>query len=154
MASGGMYTVPRNLRHMAQSDPARFNGTAAYGTHKRAQLVLSDRWTQPDAGLRAYTMHPGWVDTAGVQRSLPLFRKLLGPVLRSPAQGADTALWLLAERPPTQPGALWFDRAPRPAHVFAATRTPRASEDQIVAMMEADAARLSGQLETAENAPA
>lgn len=142
MASGGMYTVAQNLRFMAQG-PEGFDGTVAYGTHKRAQLVLSDLWTR-DGGPAAYTMHPGWVDTDGVKRSLPQFRKLLRRVLRNPEQGADTALWLLAERPAPEPGALWFDRAPRSAHVFARTRQPRASDAEILALLTGDADRLTG----------
>ena len=35
-------------------------------------------------------MHPGWADTPGVQESLPTFSKVVGPLLRSPEQGADT----------------------------------------------------------------
>lgn len=139
MASGGLYNAPQNLAFMEQAAEG-FNGFAAYATHKRAQLVLSDHWSATHAPLRAYTMHPGWVETDGVRRSLPRFHKILRAILRSPEQGADTALWLIAKRPEPQPGALWFDRKPRPAHAYRRTRTPLASDDEILAKLHADAA--------------
>ena len=138
MASGGMYNAPQNLAYMEQG-PEGYNGFAAYATHKRAQLVLSDHWTGRAPGLQAYTMHPGWVDTDGVKRSLPRFRKVLKSVLRDAPQGADTALWLIGQRPPPEPGALWFDRRPRDAHVYDRTRTPLASDAEIIAKLQSDA---------------
>ncbi len=47
-------------------------------------------------GVTATSMHPGWVDTAGVQDALPTFRKITGPFLRNEAEGADTIVWLVA----------------------------------------------------------
>jgi dehydrogenase/reductase SDR family member 12 len=140
MASGGMYNAPQNLAYMEQGVEG-YNGFAAYATHKRAQLVLSDHWTGRAPGLQAYTMHPGWVDTDGVKRSLPRFRKILKTVLRDAPQGADTALWLIGQRPETQAGALWFDRAPRDAHAYDHTRQPLASDADIIAKLHSDAAQ-------------
>ena len=138
MASGGLYNAPQNLTYMEQAEEG-YNGFAAYATHKRAQIVLSDAWTRDHAGLRAYTMHPGWVETDGVKRSLPRFHRVLKRVLRTPEQGADTALWLISTRPEPVEGALWFDRKPRPAHAYASTRTPLASAGDIIAKLAADA---------------
>jgi dehydrogenase/reductase SDR family protein 12 len=149
MASGGMYNAPQNLVYMEQK-PEGYNGFAAYATHKRAQLVLSDGWAE--RGYAAWTMHPGWVDTDGVKRSLPKFRKVLKSVLRNEDQGADTALWLIAERPAPKPGALWFDRGPRPAHAFKRTRTPLASDADIRAKLETDAAAIKARLQTGDAA--
>jgi hypothetical protein len=53
---------------------------------------------------------------------MPIFNAVLRPLLRKPAEGADTALWLAAQRPPGGTG-IWFDRAERPAHVFPGTRS-------------------------------
>ncbi|GGE32108.1 hypothetical protein GCM10011367_03220 [Marinicauda pacifica] len=142
MASGGMYNAPQNLAYMEQGEEG-FNGFAAYATHKRAQLVLSDLWTARDGDARAYTMHPGWADTEGVERSLPRFHKILGAFLRSPEQGGDTALWLSAQRPEPQEGRLWFDHRPRPAHVYDSTRQPLASAEEIVSKLREDAARVA-----------
>lgn len=136
MASGGLYNAPLNLSGLDARPPA-FNGLAAYASHKRAQITLSDRWTGM-SGVTAYTMHPGWVRTAGVRDALPRMDRMIGPILRSPRQGADTALWLAATRPSPVAGALWFDRAPRRAHVYAATRQAFAGPEDLIARLEAD----------------
>jgi hypothetical protein len=68
-------------------------------------------------------MHPGWVDTSGVQRALPMFHLLMRPMLRDLTAGADTALWLAQTRPAqAQDAGIWFDRALRPHHVMTGTR--------------------------------
>ena len=54
---------------------------------------LGPRWA-PDVLMHA--MHPGWVDTPGVESGLPLFGKITGPILRTPEEGADTLVWLAA----------------------------------------------------------
>jgi len=142
MSSGGMYNAPLLLAPM-RDPPLPYNGVLAYALHKRAQLVLNGWWhgAYPE-GPRFYVMHPGWADTAGVRTSLPRFRRLLAPLLRSAAQGADTALWLAAVRPPQPPGEhIWFDRAPRPAHVFAHTQDTPHDAAQLVAFLEEDLRR-------------
>ena len=45
---------------------------------------------------------------------LPVFRKLTRPLLRDTADGADTAVWLVATRPESAPAHFWHDRAQRP----------------------------------------
>jgi len=125
VTSGGGYNVPLSTAMLNVTDPARYNGTVAYGFHKRAQIVLNQHW-RDSYGQRAidfYVMHPGWSDTAGVQRSLPRFRKVLRPILRDGRSGADTAVWLAATRPAQRThDGVWFDRKLRPAHVYGHTR--------------------------------
>jgi dehydrogenase/reductase SDR family protein 12 len=142
MSSGGMYNAPLLLAPM-RNPPQPFNGTLAYALHKRAQAVLTDAWRAryPD-GPAFYVMHPGWSDTAGVQTSLPRFRRLLAPVLRTAEQGADTALWLAARRPAQSAAErVWFDRAERPAHVYAHTRSTRHDAEELVRFLEEDLQR-------------
>jgi hypothetical protein len=68
-------------------------------------------------------MHPGWVDTPGVDSGIPLFGKLMGPLLRTPEQGADTIVWLAAAAEPAETtGLFWHDRRPRPTHRTSRTR--------------------------------
>ncbi len=140
MASGGLYNTALSLRRLEQK-PERYSGVMAYAAHKRAQLALADRWTQPGRRIVSYTMHPGWVATQGVSTALPDLQRHLGPVLRTPAQGGDTALWLAATRPAPVPGALWFDRAPRAAHAYAFSRTPEVEPEAIYAKLAADVAK-------------
>ena len=95
-------------------------------------------------GIAFYVMHPGWADTDGVKRSLPRFRKILRPILRDAASGADTALWLAGTRP-AQPERelVWFDRAIRPAHVYERTRASKDTPQSLVAYLESELARQS-----------
>ena len=69
-------------------------------------------------------MHPGWADTPGVASSLPGFRRLTGPILRTNEQGADTIVWLAAR--PTRrcrsTGGFWHDRRERPTHYTGRTK--------------------------------
>lgn len=144
VTSGGGYNVPLMTGTMNVTDPKRYNGTVAYGFHKRAQMVLNQYWrnTYGAMGIDFFVMHPGWADTAGVQRSLPRFRKILKSILRDAESGADTAIWLAAERPPQPEEELvWFDRAVRTAHVYPHTRATRETPQSLVAWLEVELAR-------------
>lgn len=143
MASGGLYNAPLSQRLLEQT-PETFVGTLAYAAHKRGQLALSDAWSAGPRGIAAYTMHPGWVATEGVRTALPGLNRRLKLVLRSSAQGADTALWLAARRPAPVPGALWFDRAPRSAHAYPRTRTPEVEPQVVFAKLRRDVAKVAG----------
>jgi dehydrogenase/reductase SDR family protein 12 len=95
VSSGGMYTERFDLKHLEM--PAdRYDGVKAYARAKRAQVVLAHEWWRrwSSHGVASYSMHPGWVDTPGLASGLPSFR--LGPLLRRPEEGADTAVWLAA----------------------------------------------------------
>ena len=96
VSSGGMYTERFDLEHLVMS-PAAYRGTTAYARVKRAQVVLSHEWARRWGadGVASYAAHPGWVDTPGLASGLPSFAKL-GPLLRTPAEGADTIAWLAA----------------------------------------------------------
>ena len=68
-------------------------------------------------------MHPGWADTPGIATSLPGFRRLARPILRSNEQGADTIVWLAAaDEPGRSSGRFWHDRRERPTHYAGRTR--------------------------------
>ncbi|WP_290886875.1 SDR family NAD(P)-dependent oxidoreductase [Arenimonas sp.] len=122
MSSGGMYGAALELQALEAKDAATHNGFVAYAQHKRAQVELTRYWNSlgPNAP-RAWVMHPGWVDTDGVRTALPGFRKLFRRVLRSAGEGADTALWLAATRPPVGEG-IWLDRHRDDEHAFGFTR--------------------------------
>jgi len=123
VTSGGMYSQPLEVDAL-EMGVEDYDGVRAYARVKRAQVSLVGRWA-PDLvaqGVTMVAMHPGWADTPGVRRSLPAFRRLLGPLLRSSAQGADTIVWLATTPEPLSPGGLWLDRRPRPVHRLARTR--------------------------------
>ena len=145
VVSGGLYNMPLN-KSMLNIPQEKFNGFAAYASHKRAQLALTEHWRAAfsDGGVKTYAVHPGWADTAGVKTSLPKFRKVLAPILRNDAEGADTIDWLAATRPPEVVDQIWFDRKPRTAHAYARTRETRTTIADIVAHLERDRIRALG----------
>ena len=114
VSSGGMYTHGLELDELDHPDPATFDGVAAYARAKRAQVVLGERWAAREPDVAFHVMHPGWADTPGVETSLPRFHRLMGPLLRTPEEGADTIVWLAtAPSEQTPSGRFWLDRRPR-----------------------------------------
>jgi NAD(P)-dependent dehydrogenase (short-subunit alcohol dehydrogenase family) len=114
VSSGGMYSSALVVDDLECTK--NYNGVRAYARTKRMQVVLADSWARRLAGtdVLVESMHPGWVDTPGVAEYLPRFRVITRPLLRSLADGADTAVWLVATRPRSKPGHFWHDRAQRP----------------------------------------
>ncbi|QHE87403.1 SDR family NAD(P)-dependent oxidoreductase [Hydrogenophaga sp. BPS33] len=141
-ASGGMYNHPlvvKDLNIASANHTPAYLGVRAYGLSKRAQVVLTQYWRRKFAGTgrRFYVMHPGWVDTAAVGRSMPRFRETLKSVLRSDPQGADTIVYLAAKRPDQQSEeSIWFDRKERTAHIFPRTRATTDTPESLVAALE------------------
>jgi len=123
VSSGGMYTQKLAIDDLESEQDYR--GSVAYARAKRAQVVLTEQWAERDAGrgIAFHAMHPGWAATPGVHDALPRFEKLLGSRLRSPAEGADTIVWLaVADEPTRTSGLFWFDRRPRATHRVPSTR--------------------------------
>jgi dehydrogenase/reductase SDR family protein 12 len=145
MSSGGMYGAPLRLQEMLATTASAHDGMAAYAMHKRAQVELTGAWNQRWHGQpRVYVMHPGWVDTVGVQTALPAFRAILRRQLRSAEEGADTALWLGSTRPQiTDQGGIWLDRVLDPEHTFAMTRKTSATADQLIDFLAAQVATVT-----------
>lgn len=122
MSSGGMYAQP-----LAVDDPeyrhGRYSGTTAYARTKRMQVALTPLLAEHYAPQRisVHCMHPGWADTPGVTSSLPGFHRLMRPLLRTPEEGADTAIWLAATSTTLPSGRFWADRKLRPEHYLRRT---------------------------------
>jgi NAD(P)-dependent dehydrogenase (short-subunit alcohol dehydrogenase family) len=136
VASGGMYTQRFDLGRL-EMHAQGYNGVTAYARAKRAQVVLTREWVRrwSGDGVASYAMHPGWVDTPGLTTGLPAFARL-GPLLRTPAEGADTAVWLAAGGPRSaahdgRPSAhrFWHDRRPRGQFYLPTTRRTRVQQD-------------------------
>jgi len=125
MSSGGMYASPLRVADLQMG--ADYKGSEQYARAKRAQVTLNEMWAQhhPSRDVVFHAMHPGWADTPGVRDSLPTFRKVVGPLLRSPQQGADTMVWLALDDgdPLATTGKFWLDRHQRSLHKLPNTRS-------------------------------
>lgn len=125
MSSGGMYSQPLVVGSL-QMDEQTYKGATQYARAKRAQVTLNEMWANRTAGsdVRFHALHPGWADTPGVQDSLPTFRTIVGPLLRTPADGADTLVWLAGDdgEPLATNGGFWLDRRRRSLHILPTTR--------------------------------
>jgi NAD(P)-dependent dehydrogenase (short-subunit alcohol dehydrogenase family) len=149
VSSGGMYT-----RRMAtddlQSRKGPFDGRVAYARSKRAEVVLAERWAEElaDTGVVVHAMHPGWADTPGIRTSIPTFRRVMRPLLRSPEQGADTIVWLAAAAEPgAVTGRFWSDRHERPTHIpLAGTRETAEERERLWLALDALAAGAAAQI--------
>ena len=124
VSSGGMYT-----RRLEVSDPnwkeREYDGVLAYAETKRAQVVLAELWAEELRGTSVVvnSMHPGWADTPSVKTSLPNFHRITRTFLRTPAEGADTAVWLAASPRANQwTRCFFFDRAIRRTYLLPFTR--------------------------------
>jgi dehydrogenase/reductase SDR family member 12 len=118
VSSGGMYGQRLPAADF-QSEQTRYGSKKLYARTKREQVVITELWAQKLAPRRivVHAMHPGWVDTKGVQEWLPLFRALTRPIIRTPEEGADTIVWLSGAPEALQStGRFWHDRRPRPTH--------------------------------------
>ena len=125
VASGGMYAEALSVPSL-ERPPDPFDGTRAYARAKRAQVVLAQMWAEHHPAVGFFAMHPGWADTPGVVSALPGFHRLTRRILRTPKEGADTVVWLMAlERPAFSNGSFLFDRAVVARHMLASTRVGR-----------------------------
>ena len=138
VSSGGMYTQkirPEDLQHRQSA----YDGTTAYARAKRGLVILTELWAAELAphAISVQAMHPGWVDTPGLQASLPTFYRYLRPLLRTPAQGADTITWLAASPVAGRTsGLFWLDRKPRTVHVLPGTRETPAERRALLAALD------------------
>lgn len=123
VSSGGMYASPLRVDDLQMG--ADYRGAEQYARAKRAQVTLNEMWAQqvPATEVVFHAMHPGWADTPGVEASLPTFRKVVGPLLRTPQQGADTIVWLGAnDEGSRNSGGFWLDRRRRSIHKVPTTK--------------------------------
>ncbi len=134
VSSGGMYARRLDAEDPQLEREESYDPVSFYAHAKRCEVVLTELWEQRegDADLSFHSVHPGWADTPGVRDSLPRFRRLMSPVLRTPAQGADTISWLCwAVEPLERPGLFWHDREPRPIHRLPWTRESESDRQRL-----------------------
>jgi dehydrogenase/reductase SDR family protein 12 len=134
VSSGGMYT-----RRLQLEDPnwtrRAYNGVTAYAESKRAQVILSGLFARAFAGtnVTVNAMHPGWANTPAVESSLPRFHRVTQNILRTPAEGADTVVWLAAcPRVADRSGKFFFDREERRMHWLPLTREDESERQSLL----------------------
>jgi len=133
VSSGGMYTQRLSLDD-CEWLRRPYDGVAAYAQTKRMQVVLAELLAAelPAGRFTVSSMHPGWADTPAVRSSLPRFWDAMQGRLRSPAEGADTVVWLAASPAARgRSGQFWFDRRPRSTHLLPWTRESRAERQAL-----------------------
>jgi dehydrogenase/reductase SDR family protein 12 len=133
VSSGGMLT-----RRLNVDDPEwlerEYDSLIAYVETKRAQVVLAELWAETFDGTSVHvnSMHPGWADTPVVRSSLPLLHKIAKPILRTPAEGADTIVWLAASSSVEgRTGRFFFDRQAVRTHWLPTTRETKEDRDTL-----------------------
>jgi dehydrogenase/reductase SDR family protein 12 len=117
--SGGMYSQKIRIDDL-QSQRGQYSGSAAYARAKRGLMILTEEWARnwEKDGIVVNAMHPGWADTPGVETALPGFYRMTRKLLRSPEQGADTAVWLAtSSEAGAVTGKFWLDREQHPSHL-------------------------------------
>jgi dehydrogenase/reductase SDR family protein 12 len=120
VVSGGMYAERLNLKRLNMTTEG-YRGARAYAQCKRALSIMTEVWAERwrEHNIVVNAMHPGWSDTPGVQKSLPLFRRLTSLVLRSHAEGADTVVWMAqSNQAALSTGKLFLDREPRSTYLL------------------------------------
>ena len=125
VTSGGQYAQRLHLDDL-ESTEEPYSGARAYARAKRAQVALVREWARRlDGRVRVNAMHPGWADTPGLAEALPGFHRVMGPLLRSAAEGVDTLVWLATAPEAGMPGGeLFLDRRARPFDRVPQTRVP------------------------------
>jgi NAD(P)-dependent dehydrogenase (short-subunit alcohol dehydrogenase family) len=127
VSSGGMYTQGISIDNL-QWIKGPYSGTKAYARTKRGQVVLTELWAEmlEGTGVVVNAMHPGWAATPGIEASLSGFGKVMGPLLRTPQEGADTIVWLAAsEEAAGVTGGFFLDRALHETNVLPNTEVSR-----------------------------
>ena len=120
VTSGGMYLTKFSFAK-SMGVHGKYDGVSSYAYTKRGQVILSEIWSKKlkKNDVIVSSMHPGWVDTPGLKKSLPVFSGYLGKRLRSVAEGADTIYWLAASSNRIiKTGELWFDREKRNKYLW------------------------------------
>ena len=133
VSSGGMLTRRLNVddTRWVERD---YDSLIAYSDTKRAQVVLAELWAETFNGtsVRVNSMHPGWVDTSVVRNSVPLLYRVAKPILRTPAEGADTIVWLAASPDAEgRTGRFFFDRQAVRTHWLPITRETNEDRERL-----------------------
>lgn len=145
VSSGGQYLQPLRADDL-QYERGIFNGSKAYARAKRGLVALTRSLAKQYPNVGFHSMHPGWVATPGVSKSLPAFDRIMGPILRDPRMGADTIVWLCTEDPAVLgSGNFWFDRKAQPYDVLPGTTVKAAQLKKLMKHIAPSLASPGGQ---------
>ena len=113
----------------------RLHPQLAYARAKRGLMILTEEWAErwSNSGIVVKAIHPGWADTPGVETALPAFYRATRQVLRTPEEGADTAVWLAASTEAAGvSGRFWLDREQHPSHLSNSKRETECGRRQLL----------------------
>jgi len=146
VSSGGMLTEKLNatdpeLKQVVYEESGKnaFDGTPVYAQNKRQQVIMTEMWAAKHPEIFFAAMHPGWADTPAVETSMPEFHRRLSGRLRSPDQGADTAIWLGMTKHLHKfgSGLFFLDRKPADQHLpLIRTKSTPAEKEAFMAKMK------------------
>ncbi|XP_068207198.1 uncharacterized protein [Palaemon carinicauda] len=119
VSSAGMLTVRLDPIDLMHEDMEPFNGRLVYSQNKRQQVIMTLWYAQRFDKVHFSVMHPGWADTPAVRTSIPDFYEMMKDNLRTPSEGADTAVWLAISKAALKhPSGLFYqDREPVSTHL-------------------------------------
>ena len=112
VSSGGMLTQdldPSDLQY--SHTPWTGDATFVYAQNKRQQVALTELWQRKERllshspstpSVMFYSMHPGWAETPAVISAMPDFHRRMKGKWRTPAEGADTIVYLASAPALTQ----------------------------------------------------
>lgn len=149
ISSAGMLVVrldPIDLMH-TQMNP--FDGRLVYAQNKRQQVVMTLWYAQRYDKVHFSVMHPGWADTPALRNSLPGFFEPMKDNLRTPAEGADTAVWLALSKAALKypSGFFYQDREPASTHLpLAWTKTSIEEENLLMEKLIILTEKISGEI--------
>ncbi|XP_030634649.1 DHRS-12_like_SDR_c-like domain-containing protein [Chanos chanos] len=138
VSSGGMLVQKLRIGNL-QSERGRYDGAMVYAQNKRQLVVMMEQLAKAHPNIHFSAMHPGWVDTPTVATAMPDFHRSMKDRLRTPEQGADTAVWLaVSEAAVTKPSGRFFqDRRMVSPHLpLAWTHSSQLEDQKFMSIME------------------
>jgi dehydrogenase/reductase SDR family protein 12 len=141
VSSGGGYTKKLDCAAMfdySEERREKYDGMQAYAYTKRAQMVLNRIINEKALfDVRSYCMHPGWASTDGVKNAMPQFFDFTQQRLRTPAQGADTVIYLASRyQEDLDTDGIWFDRVLRNDYLLWGTKETQAQREEFFLRIE------------------
>lgn len=140
VTSGGMYLASLSLANLKEND--KYDKVSTYANVKRGQVSLLNKLSSEFVDQNITAMHPGWVDTPGVESAIGGFYEKMQGKLRTPDQGSDTILWLLRTTDLPVKGGLYFDRKNVSTNFFPHIKVKQGDVEQLWQCMNDEYSKL------------